>query len=492
MIIHGYGNAVYGSPQLVFSNVLWGAFIWLMPNINGILAYSWVTLALLLLVAWAIYYFQIRLGGHYLIAVGLVILVMSRAVVFPQFTINAGLVTVAAVIGLMVYQQSSSVLILAVTSILAFIGFLIRSREFALVLLIALPILPWKFLYRDRRFLTAFGLLSIAIILSVTVDRFTYQSPEWDRFRELNSIRFYFTDYGAAYHLANHPQITSKFGYSNNDLALITRWFFADPAIANVENLKKMLAQLPVTSIFSTNLSLVSEAFQPLLSKALLPLTLTAGLLLVILVPRCYLLLLAWAIFALALFTMGITGRPGIIHTYYPILCLLLVAPLVVAQSKLSGWRNTFGGVCILIALTLNFLNLIVENRASSERTRQLQSDMRSLANYDYYVRWGFDFPIEYAYPVLERDQYLRDFKWYTFGTFMLAPFSVAYKPEKTSNGLITRLLSTDQGAPFVIGSNEGLMEMLRLYCQEHHERTLQVKKEITRPTFKVYWVCCN
>lgn len=490
MIIHGYGNNAYSSPQIVFSNVLWGAFIWLMPSSNGILAYSWVTLTLLLFVTWAIYYFQVRLGCPYFIAIGLTILVMSRAIVFPQFTLNAGLATVAAIIGLMVYKQSFSIWILAVTSLLAFIGFLIRSREFALVLLVALPLIPWRSLFCNRRFLTALVFLSITMIFSVTVDNLSYQSPEWDTFRELNSVRFYFTDYRAAQHLRSHPHITSQFGYTDNDLSLISNWFFADPAIANTDNLKKMLAQLPSTSIFYNNLSLISEGFQPLVNKNLLPITLTAGLLFLIFSPRCYLLILAWSIFALVLFIMVVSGRPGIIRTYYPILGLLLLVPLIL-QNNLSKWRHKAGVICIVSALIMNFINLIVDNRVSSERIYQIQSDLKSLPDNDYYVRWGGDFSTEYVHPVLDQDQHLRNFKWYTFGTFMLAPFSVSYQQERT-NGLIKQLLSKKQGVPFIMISDKPLLETLRKYCLEHHQRILQIKKEITLTTFKVYFLSCN
>ncbi len=490
MIIHGYGNNAYSSPQIVFSNVLWGAFIWLMPTSNGILTYSWVTLALLLLVAWAISYFQVRLGCPYLIAIGLTILVMSRAIVFPQFTLNAGLATVAAVIGLMVYKQSSSIWILAVTSILAFIGFLIRSREFALVILVTLPLLPWRFLVSNRRFLIAFFILFIAIILSVSIDYSSYQLPEWDRFRELNSVRFYFTDYRAAQHLRSYPHIISQFGYTDNDLSLISNWFFADPTIANADNLKKMLTQLPSTSIFYNNLSLISQGFQPLVDKNLLSITLTAGLFFLICSPRCYLLILAWSIFLLALFIMAVSGRPGIVRTYYPILCLLLLAPLIL-QSNLSKWRQKAGVICIVSALIFNFINLIVDNRASSERIHQIQSDLKSLPDNNYYVRWGGDFSTEYVYPVLDRDQYLRNFKWYSFGTFMLAPFSVSYQQERT-NGLIKHMLSIKQGVPFIMISDKPLVEMLRKYCLEHHQRILKIKKEITLTTFKVQFLSCD
>ena len=43
MIAHGYGIATGGSPRLVYSNVLWGYFIRLVPEIWGVPGYSLIT-----------------------------------------------------------------------------------------------------------------------------------------------------------------------------------------------------------------------------------------------------------------------------------------------------------------------------------------------------------------------------------------------------------------------------------------------------------------
>ena len=37
MIAHGYGIATVGSANILFSNVLWGHLVQLIPEINGVL-----------------------------------------------------------------------------------------------------------------------------------------------------------------------------------------------------------------------------------------------------------------------------------------------------------------------------------------------------------------------------------------------------------------------------------------------------------------------
>ena len=66
MIAHGYGLAAYDSPQLVFSNILWGYLVRALPAINGVLGYSLATIGVLLVYGWAILYFLIRLGIGYM------------------------------------------------------------------------------------------------------------------------------------------------------------------------------------------------------------------------------------------------------------------------------------------------------------------------------------------------------------------------------------------------------------------------------------------
>lgn len=50
MVAHGYGIAAIGSPNLIFSNVVWGYLVRLIPQIDGVLGYSVVTIGVLVIV----------------------------------------------------------------------------------------------------------------------------------------------------------------------------------------------------------------------------------------------------------------------------------------------------------------------------------------------------------------------------------------------------------------------------------------------------------
>src|SRR5437667_5060333 len=67
MVAHGYGIAEYGSPRLIFSNVLWGAIVRSLPSIDGLLGYSFATLLSLAIASAATLYFLLRMGAGYVV-----------------------------------------------------------------------------------------------------------------------------------------------------------------------------------------------------------------------------------------------------------------------------------------------------------------------------------------------------------------------------------------------------------------------------------------
>jgi hypothetical protein len=113
MIAHGYGLVAYGSPNLVFSNVLWGYVVRAIPTVNGVLGYSLATMVTLLVFGWATLYFLLRLGVRYFLGLPVVVLLLLTPTLFPQFTINAGLLSVAAILGWQAYARLPTSLLLA-------------------------------------------------------------------------------------------------------------------------------------------------------------------------------------------------------------------------------------------------------------------------------------------------------------------------------------------------------------------------------------------
>lgn len=244
MVAHGYGLAAVGSPNLIFSNVLWGYLVRAIPEINGVLGYSIATLSVLITVGTVVIYGLFRIGLGYVACLSALVLILVRPVLFPQFTINAGLLLVGTIICWQLYAQQNDRRALVAGCLLAFLSYLVRSQEFLLILFVALPWLPWRALLLHRSAKIALLALVSAIAVSEVIDHQAYQGDEWKAYNELNPVRAPFTDYGAGRHLELRPDILERHGYSINDIDLISSWFFVDSDVANPHDLQAMLTEL--------------------------------------------------------------------------------------------------------------------------------------------------------------------------------------------------------------------------------------------------------
>ncbi len=166
MVAHGYGVAAFGSPNLIFSNVLWGHLVRAIPQINGILGYSIATLGVLITVGTVLLFGLYRLGAGYTASLFLLVLLLARPVLLPQFTINAGLLLVGAIICWHLYARQIDRQALLAGCLLAFAGWLVRSNEFLLLLLVALPLLPWRILLRRRS--SQVSILALVLLIAVS------------------------------------------------------------------------------------------------------------------------------------------------------------------------------------------------------------------------------------------------------------------------------------------------------------------------------------
>lgn len=461
MIAHGYGLAAHGSPHLVFSNVLWGYLVRAIPSINGVLGYSLATMAVLLVFGWATLYFLLRLGAGYLPGLLAVALLIAQPTLISQFTVNAGLLTVAAVIGWQVHARLGGMGSLVVACLLAFFGYLIRYQEFLLVLGVALPLLPWRALRERRQMQIAFLLLSVAIASASVFDRWSYSGPEWQHFGEFNSARIPFTDYGAGEHLKQRPEIMTRHGYSQNDINLIVSYFFVDPQIADPKSLNAMLAELGPLPKQEGSVQSGFVAIKALFGPVLLPLLLSA-LLLLVLMPR-WSVAIAWMLCLAALFAMGIMGRPGIVRVYVPLMGLLLVAPLVVGKYR-EGARQWMATLTLFAACVGNAYMLIPDALISKQKIQQIQNDIHGLGAGPIVSWGGRGFPFEFAFPVLAKDLNTRNIKFYGLDSFTHAPFSVASTEQTAGRGMIERL-QTAAGISIIVVPKQ--LELLRMYCKE-------------------------
>lgn len=487
MVAHGYGGVARSSPNLVFSNVIWGYLIHSLPAVNGIISYSWVTLTTLFLITWAVLHFLIRSEVNPLVSLLVVLLILARPVAFPQFSLNSGILTAAAVLGWCTFSRTKSIAILVISMALAYGGFLIRSMEFFLVLLVSLPLLPWKNLCRDKAFILSTALLLLSILAAWSTNRAAFNGPEWHLFERLQVLRAAFTDFGAMDSVIANPEIAYKHGYSLNDLEIITMWFFADPYTADPVRLSQFLKDLPLVSYFQGNLPSAWSAVRVLSKPEMMHLVLVSGALLLICQRRLR-VIACWTCFLLAAALMGIFGRPGLLRVYYPVLCVLAVAPVISVGKRTVG-KSIYSCLVIGIGAILALQLLLPENRASIALARQVRNDLAQMDSNTTYFVWGAYLPYEVAYPPLQSEKDHRRLKIYGLGGFTMAPFSAAYSEQAQGRGIIEYL---QQGNPIPLIASENELRVLGIYCLEHFHRPLRVDRTLNFTRFSVYFVTCG
>lgn len=488
MVAHGYGFAAVSSPTLVFSNVIWGYLIRAIPQINGILGYSTITLGTLVGISTAILFVLRQFGIGWLVSLFVILFLLVRPVLFPQFTINAGLLAVAAIACWSLYEQQENKYALSAGCVLAFCSYLVRNHEFLLVILIALPFLPWSKLLKDRTAQAAAIGLLLAISIATFIDYQAYQGSEWQAFNALDPARVPFTDFGAAAQLNQHPEILSRHSYSTNDISLINAWFFADPTIANPTALNTMLTELGPLAAQPNSLNNGWAGIQALAHPVLLPGVLTAILLFFILPSRR--LFITWMLCLMALFALGILGRPGILRVYIPVLALMLIAPFLERNNshtnKRLPWHLT--QVVIVVAAIFNTIQVFSDSRATQQYSESIRKNLSGFPDHTV-ITWGAAFPYENVYPVLKQSESAMKYQHYSLGTDTLAPFSRAFLEEKNGTGMIARLISKE-GVPII--ADKPRFDLLAIYCKEHFDGDLEELVSQQYGHIHLSWRRCN
>ncbi|HBI21164.1 MAG TPA: hypothetical protein DDY37_01015, partial [Legionella sp.] len=462
MMAHGYGIAAFSSPLILFSNVLWGHLIRAIPELNGVLGYSTATVGVLTIVGFTLMYGLLRLGIAYISSALLVILVLLRPTLFPQFTMNAGLLMVGALVCWHVYARKEDWRALFTGCFLAFCSYLVRSQEFFLMFAVALPLLPWRALLSRPMARIALLCLALAIALAAVMDHQAYQGSEWGTYKALNPARLPFTDYGAGTFLKQHNDILDRHGYSDNDIDLIKGWFFVDPVIANPTALNQMLTELGPLPTQAGSLTNGWEGTHILWQPRLFTLVLTA-LLLMLMMPNRR-ILASWGLFWVAIFCLGLLGRPGIFRVCEPVVYMLLVAPFLIGYR--CFFQNLISGCVLVLAVLIQSGHVISDYRMFQHCYKKARADLAPMAHSRDFpmVVWGGGFPYQAIYPVLNTSTSERAYQLYCLGWPTWAPNTVSYAEHHAGRGLKARLMDKE-GIPIMASAES--MDLLNTYCRE-------------------------
>jgi hypothetical protein len=489
MIAHGYGIAATPSAGLIFVNVLIGGLLQILPAINGVLAYSWLLVAIVFLACWALLYFVLRSGGPFVLAAIALAIATIQLVAAPQFSIAAGVATSAGVVAWLSHTRSPSIGALVAGALLLSAGYLVRMHEAIFILVIALPFVPWSKLRVGVPEILTAGLTIGFVLIATVADHLYYQGPAWEAFNAFEPVRVPLTDYGLASQIHKHPALMDAHGFSKNDIQLIAHWFFFDPALAAPGRLSALFADLPARNALIDNAPMAWQAVTALFRPAMAPLTIAAIALTVFSRARKR-AIMAWAIFVIIIAGFGWAGRPAVLHVYIPVPILIMFVCLergLVAQATQPMWR-VFPVMMLLVALLAMLRVYVAHNIELQARSELARADMAKLDPNAHYVVWGAGFPAEVAWPALAPLDEAARFRHYGLGWESLAPFAL-----ETFKGTpwrdLTDRFARDDDIPII--THRANLPVLTTYCREHHNGTLAVREEPFQ-TFTVFHVTCG
>lgn len=477
MVAHGYGFVSEGSANLLFSNVLWGMVVRSLDGLSGLQGYSLGTLGTLLVSAWSLLYFLWRLGISAWIALPAVIAALTWPILFPQFTMNAGLATTAAMLGFYAYGRTRSPALLVVSGLLALVGFLIRSLEFALVFAVSAPLLPWRLLLKDKTLQAFSTVLLFSCVAAHLFNMAAYQTPAWQAFSEFNHARAPYTDFGIGTRIVERPDILEAYGYSANDIGLVTNWFFEDPQLAQAGVLKSMVAELgpSLGPLSASRLDVMSglQALSQLYTPRFIPLVFVAMLLVA---PTPHLPLLASAGLAVtAAFGLGLVGANVHGRVLFPLVILVTMFAVARSGTGPSQWGRQV--VAIIMMASAAYTLYAVPRLAYNSKARVGAAQALIAAHHDDILFvWGSGLDYEGAYPVRSTVQWRQAAPpLYALGVMAHAPFSVAAQQREQNQGMIDRLRWP---GGIEVAMPDYSLARLRIFCQEHLATELKMLSE--------------
>jgi hypothetical protein len=488
MVAHGYGIARTASPNIIFSNVLWGYLVRSLPSIDGILGYSVATMASLLAAWAAVLYCLRRSGASVLLAVAISALLFVRPVLFPQFTVNAGLLTTAAIMAFLIAGKGGKPLLLTIGILLAFCGFLVRAEEFALVIGVAIPVLIGARLYRSRPAVLSAAILAVAVFGAAVCNHLSYMGPDWGYYKTLNEARAPITDFNADEKLLRRPDILSRFGYTKNDVELVRNFFFVDHRIADPVVLKKMMSALGTTWGSTGDARSGLNAMTLLLDPQILPIVVAAAV--IFFLAPDWSIGCSWVLFFVTLFGTGFVGRGGLLRVEWPVaslLCVLAWVRLSDLDRPRRKARNWIAGVTAAVAL-LSLGRVLYPMTIESAHT--VAVDEAAVARFprEVVVAWGTGLPFESIFPPLANNVGARAMSVMPFGVFTYAPFSVAFFDEKLGKGFVARVRS-NKGILMI--ADEANMRRLSVWCTERFGGILKRQAVESAPYIKIDRVWC-
>lgn len=466
MLAHGFGIASESSRYILFSHVFWGELVSRIPSMFEMNGYTLAHYFLLFISASIILKTTSENTESTFYSLLIVTAVFWKPLIEPQFTINSGLLMVAAILSLLQWLKSDSFWGLALFLFLSILSYLVRAEEFVFVLLVAMPLILTT--AKGKRIIYLFAALLLIVVSLKYIDNNAYDTTEWDYYKELNAQRAPFTDFGARKHVKNYPEVLASNGLTNNDVDLIKNWFFVDTTIASPGTLEDVLDQTGFHAKEKVQNASIIFTFKKL-GGSYLGWLLFAGIAAFFIRPSLR-LFSSWCLFGLCVAMLTVLGRGHVFRVYYPVLAMLTLYAWQ-HNASLSSFKNAYESriktllstavVLLLVLHVITWTNLV---KAKNEHSYSVLAQLPSF-NKEYLVVWGAALPYELLYPVVSVDSKMLNLNIFGLGVSTFAPNTLANKFEKSGDGFLSRFRSKDG---ILLVAKENQFGFLKRYCSEH------------------------
>jgi len=490
MIANGHGVAHQSSPNLIFSNIILG---WAAVNLKGVVfvdAYSFITyFCLWIITSFLLCEVALKSGSFFLSTV-LIVGVMSKPLLEPQFTITSGLFMLCSILALSnSIRLATSKRWVFIALIFGVLSIIVRTEGAVYVLLVALPLVVFCKNISSRSVAVYLSVLFVLGIGLMELDKRQYQTKEWDQFHSINLPRAQFTDFGAAKHLVMNNDLLQHYKLTVNDIRLVTNWFLIDSNIADPVLLNQLLEESGFYGVDRKRFNNIKKAFRKLLKPYTFWLLLASFAL--FLVSRNLRLGLVWGLFLCSI----VLGRGHVLRVYYPVLSMLLVYGWFYACGK---WRNSSVYILLmcLVVLTnaLNYKywygryskNVALYDELSDEIDSLIDL---SLSSGEPIAAWAQALPYKIVYRINSGRENVEKIKLLGFGVSIITPLSYEYYDRSLGKGILYRYQSQNG---VLLAASEKQKRFLSQYCVERLKGKPEFKSILASPKLNLSRASCR
>lgn len=490
MLACGYGISDSPSPYLIFSNALWGWAISSQCGISDSYSYDYMSYVALALAALATGWALHRRRTPAIITAALVTAIYVPGILRPQFTLVSGHLAAGALLLLYTQDEDSRVFSRAAPWALLFLSALIRLDEFLVVCAVSAPFFlmgrPW---HASAGLIRSYALPASLLLLAVVgaygaESHIHRQDPAWNRFEQLSAMRP-ILDFHLADSIAAHPEVLQGSGMTPNDIALINKWFFADPTVFDPGKVAMVTDRIPFAERLRIDLTFYRRALNPFLDPQFALLAALFLLSLPFLRPRLPAACAGLLILLLMVATL-LAGRPGLTRIFIPLMAL-------VDCLALASWRPgrsaifTLGSVVAFVCTITLCAFQLQSSRLLESQTEGLRKDYSTLQGGRLYVVWAGYFPDVYLNQPFGHDPALTRYSLYGLDSWQRAPFALDTLHRYTGGlDLVPALLHGQDFKIFALGNYLGL---LQTFFREHYHSTLHATKLFTLDRYTCYQI---